>query len=172
MKNFNVGDKVKVDFPFKTNQDGKIYKVYRKDGVLGIDYNAPGSFDYMKKGAFQPLSGFCDGIIKKVVENAKIDFIEDLHFNDTETDFLYSILNRAKKCDKLAYQFLGRLKTDCNYYLGYGNKKKSVLWFGNTKNQITFMFYLWACFPADGKPEWLTFGDLMQYEKEILKNDF
>lgn len=169
MKNFSVGDKVKVDFPFKTRQDGKIYKVYKKDGQLGIDYNEPGSVDFINNGSFAPLSAFVDCIIKKVVENAKIDFIENLNFNTDTTDFLYSILNRAKKCDSLAYQFLGRLQTDCNYFLGYGNKKESVLWFGNAKNHITFMFYLWACFPADNKPEWLTFGDLIYYEKEILK---
>lgn len=103
------------------------------------------------------------------MKNNRIDFIENLNFDKNTTDFLYSILNRAKKCDSLAYQFLGRLQADCNYFLGYGNRKETVLWFGNAKNHITFMFYLWACFPADSKPEWLTFGDLMYYEKEILK---
>lgn len=167
MSKYSVGDKVKVDFPFKTRQDGKIYKVYKNNGQLGIDYNTGKSAEIY--GTFVPLSGFVNGIIKKVVENAKIDFIETLYFDQPTTDFLYSMLNRAKKCDSLAYQFLGRLQTDCNYFLGYGNRKESVLWFGNAKNHITFMFYLWSCFPADCKPEWLTFGDLMYYEKEILK---
>lgn len=101
----------------------------------------------------------------------KIDFIENLHYDEQTTDFLYNVLKRAKKCDSIAYQFLGRLKADCNYYLACGTENKRVLWFGNTKNHITFMFYLWACFPADSKPKWLTFGDLMQYEKEMLNND-
>ena len=48
-------------------------------------------------------------------------------------------------------------------------RKNNVLWFGNAKKHITFMFYLWACFPEDSRPEWLTFGDLMYYEKEIEK---
>lgn len=104
-----------------------------------------------------------------IMKNQKIDFIEQLYFDQNTTDFLYSMLNRAKKCDSLAYQFLCRLKADCNYFLGYGNRKNNVLWFGNAKNHITFMFYLWACFPSDNKPEWLTFGDLMYYEKEIEK---
>lgn len=165
MRKYSVGDKVKIDFPFKTRQDGKIYKVYKKDGVLGIDYTPENSTSYQVYGAFVPLSGFVDGIIKKA---DTIEFIENLKFDQNTTDFLYSMLNRAKKCDSLAYQFLGRLRADCNYYLGYGKRKESVLWFGNVKKHITFMFYLWSCFPADNKPEWLTFGDLMQYEKEIL----
>ena len=42
----------------------------------------------------------------------KIDFIENLNFDENTTDFLYSMLNRAKKPDKLAYQFSGRCKSD------------------------------------------------------------
>lgn len=99
----------------------------------------------------------------------KIDFIENLNFDENTTDFLYSILDRAKKPDKLAYQFLGRLQADCNYYLGYGNRSNNCLWFYNPEKHLYYMWFLWACFPADSKPEWLTFGDLMQYEKEILR---
>lgn len=95
----------------------------------------------------------------------KIDFIEQLYYDQNTTDFLYNILNRAKKCDKLAYQFLGRLKTDLNYSLGCGNRSSGCLWFYNEpEKHLYFMWFLWACFPADSKPEWLTFGDLMKYE--------
>ena len=166
MNKYSVGDKVKIVFPFKTKQDGKNYKVYKKDGQLGIDYRPEQSAFYPVYGSFTPLSAFVNGIVKRADSLA---FIDGMGWDENTTDFLYSMLNRAKKCDSLAYQFLSRLKTDFNYYLGYGNKNKRVLWFGNEKNHITFMFYLWASFPADSKPEWLTFGDLMYYEKEILK---
>ena len=166
MNKYSVGDKVKIVFPFKTKQDGKIYKVYKKDGQLGIDYRPEQSAFYPVYGSFTPLSAFVNGIVKRADSLA---FIDGMGWDENTTDFLYSMLNRAKKCDSLAYKFLSRLKTDFNYYLGYGNKNKRVLWFGNEKNHITFMFYLWASFPADNKPEWLTFGDLMYYEKEILR---
>lgn len=166
MSKYSVGDKVKIVFPFKTNQDGKIYKVYKKDGQLGIDYRPEQSAFYPVYGSFTPLSAFVSGIIKRV---DALDFLDNMGWDEDTKNFLYRILNSAKKCDSLAYQFLGRLQADCNYYLGYGKRRDSVLWFLNEKNHITFMFYLWASFPADSKPEWLTFGDLMYYEKEILK---
>ena len=55
------------------------------------------------------------------MKSPKNNFIENLNFDQNTTDFLHSILNRAKKCDSLAYQFLGRLQADCNYFLGYGD---------------------------------------------------
>ena len=105
------------------------------------------------------------------MRKTKIDFIENLHYDENTTDFLYSMLNRAKKPDKLAYQFLGRLQADLNYFLGYGNRSNNCLWFYYPEKHLYYMWFLWSCFPADYKPEWLTFGDLIQYEKEILKND-
>ena len=37
------------------------------------------------------------------------------------------------------YQLLDRLKTDCNYYLGNGNRCEKHLWAGNVKDQIAKM---------------------------------
>ena len=82
------------------------------------------------------------------MKKQKIDFIEQLYYDQNTTDFLYSMLKRAKKCDKLAYQFLGRLKTDLNYFLGCGNRAKNCLWFYNEPGKhLYFMWLLWACFP-------------------------
>lgn len=40
------------------------------------------------------------------------------------------------------YQLLGRLQSDCEYYLNYGNRHPKSLWAGDEKLQIEFMIKL------------------------------
>ena len=51
------------------------------------------------------------------------------------------------------YRMLSKLQSDCEYYLGYGNRMKE----------------LWNGFPTDQKPEWLTWEQLLQYEKVMTE---
>lgn len=63
------------------------------------------------------------------------------------------------------YMLLSRLQHDCKYFLGYGNRRESVLWAGNVADQIAKMKELWQVFPDDLKPEWCTMQDIEKYEK-------
>lgn len=65
------------------------------------------------------------------------------------------------------YQLLYRLQMDCDYYLGYGNRYVGRLYFKTEKEHVTYMKALWESFSKDGKPEWLTWEKLMEYEKEM-----
>lgn len=65
---------------------------------------------------------------------------------------------------KFKYQLLSRLKSDCNYYLGYGNRNKNCLWSGNEEQQIIDMKALLESFGRPNKPEWLTIMDIWEYE--------
>ena len=69
---------------------------------------------------------------------------------------------------KQDYQLLSRLQSDCDYYLGYGNRYAKHLWAGNEEDQIKKMKELYNIFPADQKPEWLTWEQILQYEKEMI----
>jgi hypothetical protein len=69
---------------------------------------------------------------------------------------------------KFNYQLLARLQSDCNYYLGYGNRCAKHLWAGNEQDQIDKMKELWNNFPDDQKPEWLTWEQILDYEKEMV----
>ena len=76
--------------------------------------------------------------------------------------------------DEFRYQLLGRLKSDCDYYLGNGNRKDKSLWAGNVKDQIQTMKDLYNSFSDDMKPEWISLEDIDNYEKEMtngLKED-
>jgi hypothetical protein len=66
------------------------------------------------------------------------------------------------------YMMLSRLKSDCDYFLGYGNRCEKRLYHGNPKLQIEAMLILWESFPQDKKPEWLTREEIMAYEKAMI----
>lgn len=68
------------------------------------------------------------------------------------------------------YSLLGRLQSDCEYFLGYGNRSAKHLWAGNEKEQIEKMKELYNGFADDQKPEWLTYEDILEYEKSMVTN--
>ncbi|MCB6416602.1 hypothetical protein LI221_16340 [Faecalimonas umbilicata] len=68
------------------------------------------------------------------------------------------------------YMMLGRLRSDCEYYLGYGNRSPRIL-SDDPQGHIDRMKELWREFPAHKKPQWLTWNQILEYEKEICKKD-
>ena len=68
------------------------------------------------------------------------------------------------------YQMLGRLASDCEYYLGYGNRGVERLWAHDESRQIELMIALYNSFGADEKPQWLSWEQIMEYKKEMISN--
>lgn len=69
--------------------------------------------------------------------------------------------------EQFRYQLLGRMKMDCDYYLGAGQQCGNHLWAVSETEQIEYMKAIWNSFPADGKPEWLTFEQILDYETKM-----
>lgn len=67
---------------------------------------------------------------------------------------------------RFSYQLLARLKQDCDYYLGFGNRAKKHLWAGDEAAQIAKMKDLHSAIPE--KPEWLSLDDIGRYEAEMV----
>lgn len=67
---------------------------------------------------------------------------------------------------RFSYQLLARLKQDCDYYLGFGNRAKKHLWAGDEAEQIAKMKDLHSALPE--KPEWLSLEDIGRYEAEMV----
>lgn len=67
---------------------------------------------------------------------------------------------------KFNYMLLSRLKSDCEYFLGYGGKNESRLWAGNVEDQIAEMKKIWES--LDVKPEWISLSDIDNYH-EMMK---
>lgn len=72
--------------------------------------------------------------------------------------------------ESFRYQMLDRMRSDCDYYLGNGRIYGNHLWAGEVEEQIKYMKSLWLSFAEDKKPEWLTWEQILQYEKDMLKN--
>lgn len=68
---------------------------------------------------------------------------------------------------RFEYSMLARLKADCDYYLGNGNRHEKCLWAGTVGEQITEMRNRWNAFADDEKPEWLTMADIDDYERRM-----
>jgi NAD(P)H-flavin reductase len=69
---------------------------------------------------------------------------------------------------KFNYQMLDRLKSDCEYYLGFGNRCPKHLYYKNEQEHIDEMKKLYNTFPDNKKPEWLTYEQILNYEKLMV----
>lgn len=65
------------------------------------------------------------------------------------------------------YSLLDRLKNDCEYFLGFGNRCTEYLWAGSVSEQIWCMKVLYLLFPIDEKPEWLSMSDILSFERQM-----
>lgn len=80
--------------------------------------------------------------------------------------------------DEYRYRMLSRMKMDCEYYLGNGNRHAQYLWMTmDPQGHIDVMRALWDSFDEDQKPEWLTREQIDQYAEqmgtgEILESDY
>lgn len=68
---------------------------------------------------------------------------------------------------KFRYMMLSRMKSDCDYYLGNGNRSANHLWAHNEADQIANMKALWNTFEPEDSPEWLTWDELADYAKRM-----
>ena len=73
-----------------------------------------------------------------------------------------------KKDIRYRYMLLARLQQDCLYYLGFGNRLNKCLWAGNPVVQINEMKEIYNSFKKDEKPQWLTFNQILSYEKDMI----
>lgn len=86
----------------------------------------------------------------------------NLETNSEDRKVIDNVLQRDKV---FRYKLLGRLQSDCEYYLHYGNRNVKRLWAGNVNLQIKLMTELYNSF--DEKPEWLTMTEIVAYGKKM-----
>lgn len=69
---------------------------------------------------------------------------------------------------RFQYQMLDRLRSDCEYYLGYGHRNTRCLWAGSEEGQIEEMKKIWNSFSDAEKPEWLAWKQIEKYERDMV----
>lgn len=87
---------------------------------------------------------------------------EDLDNIQTAVDKIFSSGDEG-----YPYAMLDRMKSDCEYYLGYGNRSSKYLWAKDPKQHIEIMKAIYN--RLDPKPEWLTIDKINEYEKNMLE---
>ena len=72
--------------------------------------------------------------------------------------------------DRFQYMLLHRMRSDCEFYLGYGNRDAGyALWAKDERKHIRIMMALWASFPLTKKPQWISFRQIEEYGKQLLQ---
>lgn len=100
--------------------------------------------------------------------------VESVKLYDPYGDVMYAVGDDALHYEPLpyemryAYSMLGRLKSDCDYFLGNGLGYEPHLWAGSVEEQIAEMRKRWNAFADDEKPKWLTMEQIDEYEKKML----
>lgn len=69
------------------------------------------------------------------------------------------------------YMLLDRLRIDCDFYLGFGNRHSKYLWAGNEADQIGYMKAIWNMLSDSEKPEWLTYDKILEYEMKMTERE-
>lgn len=84
--------------------------------------------------------------------------------------YIQGLIDREPADSSIKYQFLSRMKTECEYITGSFGPKHRIednLWADNASNQIDNMKALWNSFSDEGKPEWLSMEQIDKYEKQL-----
>ena len=122
-------------------------------------------------------------LLKDLNDNIELPYLHTVSGNDIDGEPMTAICNIEKyknlsvvilgreneptKEEKFQYMMLSRLKQDCDYYLGNGNRAIKYLWAGSEKDQIQEMKTRHKAFTDDKKPEWLTWDDILRYEASM-----
>lgn len=78
------------------------------------------------------------------------------------------IVSKTSEDEKNKYAMLGRMRSDCEYYLNDFVRNEKHLWSLKVEDHIEDMKALYNSFPDDKKPEWLSMEDIEKFEKEML----
>ena len=73
------------------------------------------------------------------------------------------------KDNRFKYMMLDRLRSDCVYFLGYGHSSEHSLLAKDKFLQIELMKAMYNSFSDREKPEWLTYAQILEFEKQMCK---
>lgn len=103
--------------------------------------------------------------MKDYLENVSL-VIEDIIKGN---EHLYKQDKPTEK-ERFNYMMLSRLQQDCEYFLGNGDRNAKQLWALNVKDHIKEMKKIHDGFEDNKKPEWLTYNEILEYEKRMQNN--
>lgn len=137
----------------KVNGNISLYKQKLKD--LKADHKLLDYEEWCKELGYNPeIAKYFQESLTSIL-STELDLCED-----------FDLLSRD---DTFRYMMLDRLKTDCNYFLGNGNRNEKHLWAGDVDKQIKLMKDLYNSF--EEKPEWISMEDIENFEKQMKETN-
>ena len=109
-----------------------------------------------------------DTLIFNLKEDGKIELKKGVIKIDT-ANISQEQSDAYQKADEFKYMLLGRLESDCKYFLGFGGRSERNLWAGNVKDQIAKMRELHNEIRI--KPEWLSLDQIAEYETKMSEEN-
>lgn len=86
-----------------------------------------------------------------------------------KTRLKINYLNQYKsEPNVIDYAILDRMRSQCDYYLGWGKRSKAALCYYDEQKHINEMKRLYKSFPANKKPAWLTWEQILEYERLMV----
>ena len=67
--------------------------------------------------------------------------------------------------NEFQYQMLDRMRSDCEYFLGYENRCTKDLWGKSVEKHIEAMRRIWN--ELEEKPMWLSIEQIDEYERKM-----
>ena len=83
---------------------------------------------------------------------------------NSDLEVVYEGLKERRE-EKHNYMMLGRLQSDCEYYLNWGNRSVNRLYYNSVEEHIKEMKKLHRSFVI--KPIWLTMKQILEYEERM-----
>lgn len=172
---FENGGKISNEIVLNEGNGIIINKLYNKWQKIKTEKEHDAWSDLVKKtkfgtygtiGIFEVLEKFEPKFPNEII---KRDFTNELKKAlGVSKDTYVKFENGGEVVDnKHTYMMLGRLQMDNDYFLGNGNRGERNLWAGNVDGQIEEMKKLWNSLPENGKPEWLSMEDILDYERKM-----
>lgn len=167
----------------RMNRYWKYADIVKEGSELAIKISYPNSYENGFKGKSEnEIKKFFAQKIKQIVKEEELNWDRNNEERSAYLDYnsgatvkdayrVYDkLLGRKERIteanqDEYNYMLLDRLKQDCEYYLGNGNRNAKYLWAGNEDGQIAEMRKIYN--QLKEKPEWLTLDDINNYAKEM-----
>lgn len=137
---------------------GKLFKVNNKTYADFVINNTSYILD-TKTGKIYSAVDF------SIETDTPLRILKNIYLSDNSTE-LNELLSRDKE---FRYQMLGRLKSDCEVYLGDGCGNRERLWTKNVRQQIYYMKALFYSFSGQYVPTWINIGYIKELEAKMIQ---
>ena len=158
-----------------------IAKVERLD-ISGVGVEVvknDGNKDFYFYENFENRNDGIERAMKQLYPMQDKGLIQSISFIDgtEEKTLRIEACERLKKYDipiydtKFKKDLLARMKSDCDYFLGYGDRQEKYLWAGNVNKHIEIMQDLYKSIQPSNRPEWINLEKIWLYQEEMIKKE-